>query len=145
MHDIVTSGRAVYWGNVGVDGGRDCASLAHRRPAATCTSRWSSRPEYNLFRRERVEKEYARLYDDLGIGTTTWSPLASGLLTGKYNDGIPPGSRGTLKGYEFLAAASPIRRSSRSCAASRRSRATSVARSLNCRWRGASRTRACRR
>src|SRR6185369_3295884 len=53
--------------------------------------------------RDRVEREYARLYADLGIGTTVWSPLASGLLTGKYNDGIPPGSRGTLKGYEWLA------------------------------------------
>ncbi len=53
--------------------------------------------------RDRVEKEYARLYRDIGLGTTVWSPLASGLLTGKYNDGIPPGTRGTLKGYEWLA------------------------------------------
>ena len=60
-------------------------------------------PQYNLLHRERVEEEYARLYDDIGLGTTIWSPLASGLLTGKYNDGIPPGSRGTLKGYEWLA------------------------------------------
>ena len=59
-------------------------------------------PEYNLLHRHRVEREYARLYSDIGLGTTTWSPLASGLLTGKYNDGIPPGSRGTIKGYEFL-------------------------------------------
>jgi aryl-alcohol dehydrogenase-like predicted oxidoreductase len=60
-------------------------------------------PQYNLLHRERVEKEYARLYSDIGLGTTTWSPLASGLLTGKYNDGIPAGTRGTLKGYEWLA------------------------------------------
>jgi aryl-alcohol dehydrogenase-like predicted oxidoreductase len=60
-------------------------------------------PQYNLFHRDRVEKEYARLYADIGLGTTTWSPLASGLLTGKYNDGVPPGTRGTLKGYEWLA------------------------------------------
>jgi aryl-alcohol dehydrogenase-like predicted oxidoreductase len=59
-------------------------------------------PEYNLFRRERVEKEYARLYADYGLGATTWSPLASGLLTGKYNDGVPPDSRAALKGYEWL-------------------------------------------
>jgi aryl-alcohol dehydrogenase-like predicted oxidoreductase len=61
-------------------------------------------PEYNLLHRDRVEKEYARLYADIGLGLTTWSPLASGLLTGKYNDGrVPPGSRGAVKGYEWLA------------------------------------------
>ena len=60
-------------------------------------------PQYNLLHRERVEQEYARLYGDIGLGTTIWSPLASGLLTGKYNDGIPPDRRGTLKGYEWLA------------------------------------------
>jgi len=60
-------------------------------------------PQYNLLHRDRVEKEYARLYTDIGLGTTTWSPLASGLLTGKYNNGIPPDSRGTIKGYEWLA------------------------------------------
>jgi aryl-alcohol dehydrogenase-like predicted oxidoreductase len=60
-------------------------------------------PQYNLFHRERVEKEYARLYRDIGLGTTVWSPLASGLLTGKYAEGIPPGSRATLRGYEWLA------------------------------------------
>jgi len=59
-------------------------------------------PQYNIFHRERVEREYARLYDDYGLGTTTWSPLASGLLTGKYNDGVPPDSRAALKGYEWI-------------------------------------------
>jgi aryl-alcohol dehydrogenase-like predicted oxidoreductase len=59
-------------------------------------------PQYNLFTRERVEKEYARLYQELGLGLTIWSPLASGVLSGKYNDGIPAGSRLTLKGYEWL-------------------------------------------
>ena len=51
-------------------------------------------PEYNLFNRTKVEKEYSRLYEDIGLGLTTWSPLASGLLTGKYLNGIPEGSRG---------------------------------------------------
>jgi aryl-alcohol dehydrogenase-like predicted oxidoreductase len=60
-------------------------------------------PQYNLFHRERVESEYARLYRDIGLGTTIWSPLASGLLSGKYNDGIPTDSRAALKGYEWLA------------------------------------------
>jgi aryl-alcohol dehydrogenase-like predicted oxidoreductase len=59
-------------------------------------------PQYNLLHRDRVEREYARLYRDIGLGTTVWSPLASGLLTGKYNDGVPAGSRATLKGYEWL-------------------------------------------
>ncbi len=101
MHDIVSRGQALYWG----------------------TSEWSSeqireaymiadqhhlhkpqmeQPQYNLFVRERVEKEYARLYREWGLGLTTWSPLASGVLSGKYNDGIPAGSRLTLKGYEWL-------------------------------------------
>ena len=59
-------------------------------------------PQYNLFHRKRVEQEYARLYDDIGLGLTTWSPLASGLLTGKYRDGVPKGSRGSRKDMEFL-------------------------------------------
>ena len=60
-------------------------------------------PQYNLLTREKVETEYARLYDDIGLGTTIWSPLASGLLTGKYKDGVPADSRGALPGYEWLA------------------------------------------
>jgi aryl-alcohol dehydrogenase-like predicted oxidoreductase len=61
-------------------------------------------PQYNLFHRKRVEQEYAALYDDIGLGLTTWSPLASGLLTGKYAKGIPEKSRATLKGMDFLVA-----------------------------------------
>ena len=59
-------------------------------------------PQYNLLWRDRVEQEYAPLYDSIGLGLTTWSPLASGLLTGKYLDGVPEGSRATLPGYEWL-------------------------------------------
>jgi voltage-dependent potassium channel beta subunit len=59
-------------------------------------------PEYNMLHRERVEREYARLYEETGLGTTIWSPLASGLLTGKYNNGIPEGTRVSLSGYEWL-------------------------------------------
>jgi len=58
--------------------------------------------EYDALQGGTVEREYARLYDDYGLGTTTWSPLASGLLTGKYNDGVPPDSRAALKGYEWI-------------------------------------------
>ena len=60
-------------------------------------------PQYNLLWRDRVEQEYAPLYDGIGLGLTTWSPLSSGLLTGKYLDGVPEGSRATLPGYEWLA------------------------------------------
>ena len=60
-------------------------------------------PEYNLLRRDRFEVEYARLFKDYGYGSTTWSPLSSGFLTGKYNQGIPEGSRAALGKYEFLA------------------------------------------
>ena len=59
-------------------------------------------PQYNLFHRKRVEVEYARLYEDIGLGLTTWSPLASGLLTGKYRNGVPKGSRGARKDMDFL-------------------------------------------
>jgi len=59
-------------------------------------------PQYNLFERQKVEADYAPVYESFGLGTTIWSPLASGLLTGKYNEGIPQGSRMNLAGYEWL-------------------------------------------
>jgi len=102
MHDIVTSGRAVYWGTSEWTAA-EIAEAWHIADRRNMHKPVVEQPQYNLFHRERVEKEYARLYDDIGLGTTIWSPLASGLLTGKYNDGIPPDSRGTVKGYEWLA------------------------------------------
>ena len=101
MSDIVSSGKALYWGTSewSADEIRAAWEIAERhhlhKPVV-------EQPEYNLLNRDRVEKEYARLYTDIGIGTTTWSPLASGLLTGKYKDGIPADSRGSLAGYEWL-------------------------------------------
>jgi voltage-dependent potassium channel beta subunit len=101
MNHVINQGKAFYWG----------------------TSEWSSQeimeahliarrehlipplmeqPEYNMFARERFEKEYERLYSEFGLGTTIFSPLASGLLTGKYNNGLPEGTRATLPGYEWL-------------------------------------------
>jgi voltage-dependent potassium channel beta subunit len=102
LHDIITSGRAVYWGTSEWGAAEIMAAwqIAERHHLHKPIS---EQPQYNLLHRDRVEKEYARLYGDIGLGTTTWSPLASGLLTGKYNAGIPPGSRGALKGYEWLA------------------------------------------
>jgi voltage-dependent potassium channel beta subunit len=93
MSDIVASGKALYWGT-------SEWSAADIRGAWEIAERHSLRkpvveqPEYNLINRTKVEEEYLRLYEDLGLGLTTWSPLASGLLTGKYLNGIPEGSRG---------------------------------------------------
>ncbi len=101
MHDMIQSGKALYWGT-------------SEWSAAEIVSAWQiaerhhlhkpvmEQPQYNLFHRQRVETEYARLYEDLGLGLTTWSPLASGVLTGKYANGVPAGSRSTLPGYEWL-------------------------------------------
>jgi voltage-dependent potassium channel beta subunit len=103
MSDIVASGRAHYWGTSewSADEIRAAWNVAERhhlhKPVV-------EQPEYNLFNRRKVEREYARLYEDIGLGLTTWSPLASGLLTGKYLDGVPDGSRATLPGYEWLKA-----------------------------------------
>ncbi len=101
MSDIVSSGKALYWGTSewSAEEIRAAWEIAERhhlhKPVV-------EQPQYNLFERRRVEREYARLYEDLGIGLTTWSPLASGLLSGKYVDGIPEGSRASLPGYEWL-------------------------------------------
>jgi voltage-dependent potassium channel beta subunit len=101
MHDIVASGKALYWGTSEwtADEIRAAWEVAERhhlhKPVV-------EQPQYNLLERTRVEQEYARLYDDIGLGTTIFSPLASGLLTGKYKDGIPSDSRGSLAGYEWL-------------------------------------------
>jgi voltage-dependent potassium channel beta subunit len=101
MHDIVASGRAIYWGvsEWSADEIRAAWSVCDKYGWHKPTM---EQPQYNLFWRKRVEDEYARLYEDIGLGTTTWSPLASGLLTGKYNNGIPADSRGALPGYEWL-------------------------------------------
>ncbi len=101
MHDIVSSGKALYWGTSewSADELRAAYAVAGRHHLHAPVM---EQPEYNLFRRERVEVEYARLYEDHGLGLTTWSPLASGLLTGKYLEGVPEDSRGALPGYEWL-------------------------------------------
>ena len=100
MHDMVASGKALYWGTSewSADEIRTAYDIADRyglhKPLM-------EQPEYNLFNREKVEREYARLYEDIGLGTTTWSPLASGILTGKYLDGVPEGSRADV-GIDWL-------------------------------------------
>jgi voltage-dependent potassium channel beta subunit len=102
MHDIIHAGKAHYWGTSEWSAAEIMTAwqIAERHHLAKPVM---EQPQYNLFHRDRVETEYARLYQDIGLGLTTWSPLASGLLTGKYNDGVPAGSRAALKGYEWLA------------------------------------------
>ncbi|HZI82391.1 MAG TPA: aldo/keto reductase [Casimicrobiaceae bacterium] len=102
MHDMIRAGKAHYWGTS--EWSADAIVAAWRIAEAHHLAKpVMEQPEYNLFHRRRVEVEYAPLYDEIGLGLTTWSPLASGVLTGKYNDGVPPGSRATVKGYEWLA------------------------------------------
>jgi voltage-dependent potassium channel beta subunit len=101
MHDMVERGQALYWGTSEwtADEIRAAWQIADRRNLHKPVM---EQPQYNLFHRKRVEQEYKRLYEDIGLGLTTWSPLASGLLSGKYRKGIPPGSRGALESYAFL-------------------------------------------
>ena len=101
MHDIVTAGKALYWGTSEWSAAEIMAAwqIAERHHLHKPQM---EQPQYNMLWRDRVEKEYARLYGDIGLGLTTWSPLASGLLTGKYNAGVPDDSRAALPGYEWL-------------------------------------------
>jgi voltage-dependent potassium channel beta subunit len=103
MSDVVSSGKALYWGTSewSADEIRAAWEIAERHHLRKPVM---EQPQYNLFNRRRVEEEYARLYEDIGLGLTTWSPLASGMLTGKYLEGIPEGSRASLPGYEWLKA-----------------------------------------
>ena len=101
MSDMITQGKALYWGTsewsaAEIRAAWDIADRHHLHKPVM------EQPQYHLFHRKRVEQEYARLYDDIGLGLTTWSPLASGLLTGKYRDGVPAGSRGALENMSFL-------------------------------------------
>jgi voltage-dependent potassium channel beta subunit len=101
MHDMIERGKALYWGTSEWSAGEIAAAwqIAERHHLRKPVV---EQPEYNLFHRGRVEKEYARLYDDIGLGLTTWSPLASGLLTGKYRGGVPEGSRASIPRMKFL-------------------------------------------
>jgi voltage-dependent potassium channel beta subunit len=101
MHDIIERGKAHYWGTSEwsadeISAAWEMADRHHLHKPVT------EQPQYNLFCRRRVEEEYLRLYRQSGLGLATWSPLASGLLTGKYRDGVAPGTRGALEGYAFL-------------------------------------------
>ena len=101
MHDLILQGKVLYWGTSEWSAAQlteafaICDRLGLHAPI-------TEQPQYNLLHRTRVEKEYAPLFKARGLGTTIWSPLASGLLTGKYNDGVPAGSRLDTPGMEWL-------------------------------------------
>lgn len=101
MHNIIEWGKALYWGTSEWAASEiiEAIQIAERhhlhKPVV-------EQPQYNMFERKRLEGDYVRFYKDYNYGTTTWSPLASGLLSGKYQGGIPKDSRGGLKGYEWL-------------------------------------------
>lgn len=101
MNQVIKEGKALYWGTSEwsaeqIRQAYDFARREHLRPPLM------DQPQYNMFHRDKVEKEFSRLYDEIGLGTTIWSPLASGLLTGKYNDGVPEGSRLAMEEYDWL-------------------------------------------
>jgi voltage-dependent potassium channel beta subunit len=101
MNTLIQQGKILYWGTSEWSGVE--IMEAHRVAAAQHLIGPSvEQPQYNLFERAKMENEYLEIFKNLGMGTTIWSPLASGLLTGKYNDGIPEGSRLQLEGYEWL-------------------------------------------
>jgi voltage-dependent potassium channel beta subunit len=101
MNWVLDQGKAFYWGTSewSADQIMEAAMIAKREHLV---GPQMEQPQYNMFHRDRVEKEYARLYGELGLGTTIWSPLASGLLTGKYDDGCPPDTRASHTGMEWL-------------------------------------------
>ena len=101
MSDMITQGKALYWGTsewsaADIRAAYEIAERHHLHKPVM------EQPQYNLFHRTRVEQEYARLYEDMQLGLTTWSPLASGLLTGKYQSGVPEDSRGAMPSLSFL-------------------------------------------
>ena len=101
MNFLVDQGLAFYWGTSEwtADQIMEAYACARQYDLIPPTA---EQPEYNMLRRNKVEREFSRLYSQIGLGTTIWSPLASGMLTGKYNRGIPQDTRITLKGYEWL-------------------------------------------
>ena len=101
MNHVIDQGKAFYWGTsewsaTQIMEAYQIARREHLIPPIM------EQPEYNMFHRDKIEKEYLPLYEKIGLGTTIWSPLRSGILTGKYNNGIPDGSRLSLEGYEWL-------------------------------------------
>jgi len=101
MDDLIHQGLVLYWGTSEWTAADIMRAYGIARELGL-TPPQMEQPQYNMLHRDRVEKEYLPLYKEIGLGTTIWSPLASGLLTGKYNEGIPSGTRASLAGYEWL-------------------------------------------
>jgi voltage-dependent potassium channel beta subunit len=101
MHDIVTQGKAIYWGTSewAADQIMEAWQIADKHHLHKPQM---EQPQYHMLSRDRVEREYHRLYREIGMGTTIFSPLGGGLLTGKYGDGLPADSRAMLPGYEWM-------------------------------------------
>jgi voltage-dependent potassium channel beta subunit len=101
MNTLIQQGKILYWGTSEWSGVE--IMEAHRVAAEfKLIGPITEQPQYNMFEREKIEKEYLDVYRTVGLGTTIWSPLASGLLSGKYNDGIPKTSRFALEGFDWL-------------------------------------------
>jgi voltage-dependent potassium channel beta subunit len=101
MNTLIQQGKILYWGTSEWSGVE--IMEAHRiAEAYRLIGPALEQPQYNLFERNKVDAEYLEIYKNVGLGTTIWSPLAAGLLTGKYNDGIPEGSRFQIEGFEWL-------------------------------------------
>ncbi|MBT3313391.1 MAG: aldo/keto reductase [Anaerolineae bacterium] len=101
FNHVIDQGKAFYWGTSEWSATQIMEAHGIARELGLIPPTMEQ-PQYHMFHRDRFEAKYAPLYDHLGLGTTIWSPLASGLLTGKYNAGMPKGTRATLKGYEWL-------------------------------------------
>ncbi len=101
MNHVLNQGKALYWGTSewSAEDIREAASVAERHHLI---GPLMEQPQYHMFHRDRVEREYAPLYDEIGLGLTIWSPLASGLLTGKYDNGLIPDTRASLPGMDWL-------------------------------------------
>ncbi len=101
MNELIQQGKVFYWGTSEWSAQQLMEAHSVARQYNLIPPKMEQ-PQYHMFHRERFEVEYGRLYEQIGLGTTIWSPLASGLLTGKYNDFIPEDSRLNLEGYEWL-------------------------------------------
>lgn len=101
MHDLIQQGKILYWGTSEWSAQQIMEAYGIARQY-NLTPPTMEQPQYNMFHREKVEVEFARLYEEIGLGTTIWSPLASGLLSGKYQEGIPEDSRANVEGYDWL-------------------------------------------
>lgn len=103
MSDLIHQGKVLYWGTSQWSAAQitEAYDFAQRH-AGSLVAPTMEQPQYNMFTRDKVEKEFAPLYGDMGLGTTIWSPLAGGLLTGKYNDGTPKDTRISMENYAWL-------------------------------------------